>query len=133
MRPTQPLSSDRTLFVVLIAAALVLAFAGFAPTYYLKHWFGTPPLEFWVQAVHHKLRVVELPVPLIYLDEKRSFGGALDDGGKRLEYYHRVLDSAIAATERDAGTAEDKNEGAVFPRETGSATWTPPKTGCQCS
>ena len=25
------------------------------------------------------LQIIELPVPLIYLDEKRSFGGALDD------------------------------------------------------
>jgi dolichol-phosphate mannosyltransferase len=54
------------------------------------------PLELWVQAVHHGLRIVEVPVPLIYLEEKRSFGGSLDDGRKRLEYYHRVLDRAIA-------------------------------------
>jgi dolichol-phosphate mannosyltransferase len=43
------------------------------------------------------LRVVELPVPLIYLEEARSFGGSLDDGRKRLEYYHRVLDQAMTA------------------------------------
>lgn len=54
------------------------------------------PLEFWVQAVHHGLRIVELPVPLIYLEEARSFGGALDDGQMRLDYYHRVLDRALA-------------------------------------
>ena len=52
------------------------------------------PLELWVQAAHHGLRIVELPVPLIYLDEERSFGGSLDDGRKRLEYYHQVLDRA---------------------------------------
>jgi dolichol-phosphate mannosyltransferase len=55
------------------------------------------PIELWVQAAHHELRVVELPVPLIYLDEARSFGGSLDDGRQRLEYYHRVLDKAMAA------------------------------------
>jgi dolichol-phosphate mannosyltransferase len=55
------------------------------------------PLELWVQAAHHGLRIVELPVPLIYLDEERSFGGSLDDGRERLEYYHRVLDRAISA------------------------------------
>ena len=33
------------------------------------------PLELWVRAVQLGLRIVELPVPLIYLDEKRSFGG----------------------------------------------------------
>ncbi len=57
------------------------------------------PIEVWVQAAHHRLRIVELPVPLIYLDEERSFGGSLDDGRKRLEYYHRVLDTAIASVE----------------------------------
>jgi glycosyltransferase involved in cell wall biosynthesis len=54
------------------------------------------PLELWVEAAHLGLRIVEIPVPLIYLDEKRSFGGSLDDGRQRLEYYHRVLDTAIA-------------------------------------
>ena len=55
------------------------------------------PLELWVQAAFHGLRVVELPVPLIYLDEKRSFGGALDDSATRLAYYHSVIDRAIQA------------------------------------
>ena len=36
-------------------------------------------------------------MPLIYLEEERSFGGSLDDGRKRMEYYHQVLDRAIAA------------------------------------
>lgn len=54
------------------------------------------PLELWVQAAHHRLRVIELPVPLIYLDEKRSFGGVLDDAATRLEYYHLVLDRSLA-------------------------------------
>jgi glycosyltransferase involved in cell wall biosynthesis len=53
------------------------------------------PIEVWVQAAYHQLKIVEVPVPLIYLDEERSFGGSLDDGRKRMEYYHRVLDSAI--------------------------------------
>ena len=57
------------------------------------------PIEVWVQAAHHRLRIVELPVPLIYLEEERSFGGSLDDGRRRLEYYHRVLDTALAAVE----------------------------------
>ncbi len=60
------------------------------------------PLELWVQAAHLGLKIVEVPVPLIYLDEKRSFGGSLDDGGKRMEYYHQVLDRAIFAA-RQAG------------------------------
>ena len=60
------------------------------------------PLEVWVQAAAAGLKIIELPVPLIYLDEKRSFGGVLDDGATRLEYYHLTLDRAIAAIE-DAG------------------------------
>lgn len=55
------------------------------------------PLEVWVQAAAAGLTVVELPVPLIYLDETRSFGGALDDAATRLEYYRCVLDQAEAA------------------------------------
>jgi glycosyltransferase involved in cell wall biosynthesis len=55
------------------------------------------PLELWVQAAFQGLRIIELPVPLIYLDEERSFGGALDDAAKRLAYYHSVIDRAVAA------------------------------------
>ena len=91
------------------------------------------PLELWVQAAHHGLRIVELPVPLIYLDEARSFGGSLDDGRKRLEYYHRVLDRAIAAAEHEqaAGTSRrsrgDDELAARRIRRRQS-----PTTGCQC-
>ena len=55
------------------------------------------PLELWVQAVALGLKIVEMPVPLIYLDEARSFGGALDHGQTRLRVYDDVLDRAIAA------------------------------------
>ncbi len=55
------------------------------------------PLELWVQAARYQLRIKELAVPLIYLDEERSFGGALDAAKTRLEYYHLVIDRAIAA------------------------------------
>lgn len=58
------------------------------------------PLELWVEAAAHNLRIIELPVPLIYLDEKRSFGGVLDDAATRLEYYHLVIDRSVAAAER---------------------------------
>jgi dolichol-phosphate mannosyltransferase len=57
------------------------------------------PLEMWVQIAHAGLKVVELPVPLVYLDEKRSFGGSLDDARTRLEYYHRVIERSLAAVE----------------------------------
>lgn len=55
------------------------------------------PLELWVQAAAARLKIIELPVPLIYLDEKRSFGGVLDDATTRIEYYHNVLDRSISA------------------------------------
>ena len=55
------------------------------------------PLELWVQAARRGLRIIELPVPLIYLDETRSFGGTLDDTHIRLEYYRLIL---IAASPR---------------------------------
>ena len=64
------------------------------------------PLEVWVQAAAASLRIVELPVPLVYLDLARSFGGALDDATTRLAYYRSVLDRAEAAVAAAApGTA----------------------------
>lgn len=55
------------------------------------------PLQLWVEAAAAGLRVIEIPVPRIYLDLTRSFGGSLDEAETRLRYYHRVLDSAIDA------------------------------------
>ena len=55
------------------------------------------PLELWTQAAMLGFRITEEPVPLIYLDEKRSFGGALDDGSVRLAYYNQVIDQSIKA------------------------------------
>jgi dolichol-phosphate mannosyltransferase len=60
------------------------------------------PLEVWVQAAAAGLRIVELPVPLLYLDLARSFGGALDDAATRLAYYRTVLDRAEAAVAQQA-------------------------------
>ena len=53
------------------------------------------PLELWVQAALHRLSVVEVAVPRIYLDEDRSFGEELDDPERRLKYYKKVLDTAF--------------------------------------
>ena len=55
------------------------------------------PLELWAQAAMLGLSIQELPVPLIYLDLARSFGGALDDGGVRLKYYNSIIDESIQA------------------------------------
>ena len=54
------------------------------------------PLELWVQAAAANLKIVEIAVPLIYLDAKRSFGGVLDNGETRLKYYRSVLAKSIA-------------------------------------
>ncbi len=49
------------------------------------------PLQLWVQAVRHQFNIIEFPVPLVYLDEERSFGGSLDDAKIRKQYYLQVL------------------------------------------
>ena len=54
------------------------------------------PLQLWVQAVYQKLRIKEYAIPLIYLDECRSFGGVMDDGNTRLAYYRQVIQDSIA-------------------------------------
>lgn len=72
------------------------------------------PMQFWVQVVAQGLRVREFPVPLIYLEEERSFGGSLDESGKRREYYLSVFEQERArwpaelahATARQAAPAE---------------------------
>lgn len=60
------------------------------------------PLQLWVQAAHHGLRVKEVGVPRLYLDPDRAFGGVLNDPAERLAYYRRVL----AAAERDLAPPE---------------------------
>jgi len=49
------------------------------------------PLQLWVQAACRGLRIREIPVPLIYNDPHRFFGGAIDDPNSRLLYYYEVL------------------------------------------
>ena len=53
------------------------------------------PLQLWVQAAQHGMRVVEVAVPLIYLDESRAFGGALDNAEFRLNHYRTVFHEAL--------------------------------------
>ncbi|MCC7146568.1 MAG: glycosyltransferase family 2 protein [Phycisphaeraceae bacterium] len=54
------------------------------------------PLQFWVQAAAAGLRVIELPIRLIYNDPKRSFGGQLDDPAHRLAHYRQVFETEVA-------------------------------------
>ena len=53
------------------------------------------PLQIWVQAVAHGMSILEVPVPLIYLDDSRAFGGALDDASYRLNHYRAVFREAL--------------------------------------
>ena len=55
------------------------------------------PLELWVQAAMRGMRIIEVPVPRIYLDANRTFGGALDDAEKRLEHYNQVIRRSVQA------------------------------------
>ena len=41
-------------------------------------------------------RITEFPIPLVYLDEERSFGGALDETAVRLEHYRDVLNAELS-------------------------------------
>jgi len=53
------------------------------------------PLQVWVQAVYFGMRIKEVAIPLVYLEEERSFGGSLDKAQVRLAYYRKVLDQEI--------------------------------------
>ena len=53
------------------------------------------PLQVWVQAVACRMKIIEVPVELIYLDESRAFGGSLDDAAFRLQHYRRVFEDAL--------------------------------------
>ncbi len=60
------------------------------------------PMQFWVQAVRHCLRICELPVPLIYLDPTRHFGGLLDDPEARLSHYLEVFHAELTQPGEDS-------------------------------
>lgn len=53
------------------------------------------PLQVWVQAAALGLKIEEVAVPLIYLDESRAFGGSLDDATYRLAHYRKVFQQAL--------------------------------------
>jgi len=78
------------------------AFCGFKayrasvlPKFEITDFGYAMPLQVWVQAVQHEMSIVETPVPLIYLDENRAFGGSLDDATFRLNHYQGVFREAL--------------------------------------
>jgi dolichol-phosphate mannosyltransferase len=54
------------------------------------------PLQLWIQAGRMGLRIREIPVPLIYYDPKRSFGGILENPKRRLAYYMEIIERELA-------------------------------------
>lgn len=67
------------------------------------------PLEVWVQAAQARMRIVEMAVPLIYLDASRSFGGSLDDSEYRLRHYRKVFDEAIERAGRHGASRKSQS------------------------
>jgi len=63
------------------------------------------PLQFWIQAARHGLRVREVPIQLVYVDPSRRFGGGLDDPRVRLCYYLSVLDRELLAWEAEKASS----------------------------
>jgi dolichol-phosphate mannosyltransferase len=53
------------------------------------------PIQFWVQVRHFGLTVGEIPVPRIYKNRSRAFGGGIDDPEKRYDYYMAVLEKEL--------------------------------------
>lgn len=68
------------------------------------------PLQLWVQAAAHAMKIEEFPVPLVYLEEERSFGGSLDDAIKRKAYYDEVLDREMQASSCGCCATESCND-----------------------
>lgn len=53
--------------------------------------------QIWVRAARHGLRVVEVPVPVIYPPVAKPIGGGLDDAEVRYRYYERVVRREVEA------------------------------------
>ena len=53
------------------------------------------PLQVWIQAAHHRLRIVELATPRIYKNPDRQFWGGLDDATVRRQYYEQVIEREV--------------------------------------
>jgi len=63
------------------------------------------PMQFWVQAAAHHLRIREVPIRLIYNDPNRSFGGPLNDATHRRAHYQSVFDAELASFPERFGQA----------------------------
>lgn len=50
------------------------------------------PVQFWLQAARHGLKMREIPVSLIYKDYSRHFPGELNDPRVRRQYYLEIIE-----------------------------------------
>lgn len=73
------------------------------------------PLQLWVQAAALQWRIREFAVPLVYLEEERSFGGALDDAQRRLAYYREVLARELSDQDMEAHSLTSASGGLYLP------------------
>jgi FtsH-binding integral membrane protein len=80
---TSTAAPDRRFFTAMAAIALIAAFAGFAPTYYLKAYFEAPALKPWVH-VHAALFTIWVLLLLVQTQLIRT--GQF--------YWHRALGQA---------------------------------------
>lgn len=80
------------------------------------------PMQFWVQAVAHGLRIREIPVRLIYNDLNRTFGGPLNDATIRLAHYRDVLhrELGLAGNPRSAPAKSGISECSTVTRTDGT-------------
>lgn len=84
------------------------------------------PLQLWPRVAKARLRLTELPIPLIYNDPNRFFGGALDDAQVRLRHYLWVLQSELDRPAPPAA-ARGGNGAAIAPTACGQAA-----LSCSC-
>jgi dolichol-phosphate mannosyltransferase len=82
------------------------------------------PLEVWVQVAYLGLSVQEVAVPLIYLEEERAFGGALDDARRRLAHYYEVIERAVRRVESRGRQAESRQSRDDSPNRDAAAAGT---------
>jgi glycosyltransferase involved in cell wall biosynthesis len=59
------------------------------------------PIQFIIRAVRAGIKIVELPVPLIYIEPDRCFGEGLDDPNLRFNHYLHKIYTELDYEDRD--------------------------------
>lgn len=63
------------------------------------------PLQVWVQAVINKLKIKEIPVPLIVTNLRRNYDEILGSVDDTIEYYKRVILTELEKSSKKSGGA----------------------------